>query len=62
MARYVLDGSEWFGYVPLTSATSTTAPSFGVVAVWLLMVALWAGASIWLLGLPYTESQHDDPG
>jgi hypothetical protein len=54
LLRFVLDdaGDEFFGYVPLTRASPANTSSLPEVIVWLVTIAVWAGASLWLLGLP----------
>ncbi len=57
VARYI-EGPVWFGYAPLTSALSTGRPSAGAAFVWLVTIAVWGVASVWILGLPYPPSDE----
>jgi hypothetical protein len=54
LLRFVLDdpGEGFFGYVPLTRASPANTSSLPEVIVWLMTIAVWACASLWLLGLP----------
>jgi hypothetical protein len=54
LLRFVLDdaGEGFFGYVPLTRASPANTSSIPEVTVWLVTIAVWACASLWLLGLP----------
>ncbi len=48
----------WFRYAPLTREVTPAVPvrPFASTVVWLVCTAVWALASVWLLGLP-----TDDP-
>jgi heme/copper-type cytochrome/quinol oxidase subunit 1 len=46
----------WFNYVPLSDVPSFSRASLGAVFVWALLIAAWAIASIWLLGLSHNRS------
>ncbi len=58
LLRFVLDdsGDGFFGYVPLTRASPANTSSIPELIVWLVTIAVWAGASLWLLGLPQRGS------
>lgn len=57
IGRNTLEGG-WFSYAPLSSEVPyfSTGRSFGTTLVWVFLIVVWAVASIWLLGLPYTRS------
>ena len=59
LLRFVLDdaGEGFFGYVPLTRASPANTSSIPEVTVWLVTIAVWACASLWLLGLPGQGSE-----
>lgn len=54
---YLTDRSSdggWFGYSPLTEATlRRTGPDLGPALLAVAFIAVWASASVWLLGRPY---------
>ncbi len=43
-------GGGWFGYVPLSRPVFLPPGGAGPLLVWLVLVAAWAMASVWLLG------------
>ena len=59
LLQFVLDdaGEGFFGYVPLTRASPANTSSIPEAIVWLLTIAVWACASLWLLGLPQRGSE-----
>lgn len=65
---YLTDRSSdggWFGYSPLTEATfGRTSPDLGPALLAVAFIAVWASASVWLLGRPYPgrAGQPRDPG
>jgi len=56
-------GSGWFGYAPLTEGPFPDGfPRGGwrevaMTLVWLVLIAVWAAVSMWLLGLPHARAE-----
>ncbi len=54
-------GGGWFGYAPATESlllrpVGTGSP--GSLIVWLVLIALWAVVSVWLLGVGGTQDRE----
>ncbi len=59
VAEWVAPDSGWFAYAPLTSLEpSPGARPLRATLVWLVSAAVWGGASVWLLVLPYGASER----
>lgn len=51
------DGGGWFSYAPLSDVPIYPAADSGwhpvqAAVLWIALIALWAAASVWLLGPP----------
>ncbi len=51
------DGGGWFSYEPLSDVSIYPAADSGwhpvqAAILWIALIALWAAASVWLLGPP----------
>lgn len=53
----LVGGSDegWFGYSPLIEAPGRSGGALGLAFLAIVLIAAWACASVWLLGLPRTE-------
>ena len=59
VTEWVVADSGWFGYAPLTAAEpSLGARPFVTTLVYVTCTAVWGGASLWLLGLPYAGRER----